>query len=199
MTMPPEHDSSLNDDDQTPDSELGNDAESQSVDDALADFGEASEPGERSEDPVRALQQQLDEANQRALRVQADLENYRKRARREIEDERKYATMPLLRELLPVIDNLGRAIETTQSDDQAEGVLQGVKMVAEQLKQVLANHRCCEIPARGEPFDPMWHEAIAEMPSEDHPPGTVTEVAQTGYRLHDRVIRPSQVIVSKKS
>jgi molecular chaperone GrpE len=177
------------------------------VDDALAERDRSirQEPSQAGgdettfdSDQLPQLQQELDESRQRILRMQADLENYRKRARRDLEEERKYACLPLIRDLLPVIDNLNRAIEAVQPGESAEGLLEGVKMVAQQLSQVLENHNCSSVPATGEPFDPMCHEAIAEQPSEEYPPGTIVHVAQIGYRLHDRVIRPSQVVVAKK-
>lgn len=138
---------------------------------------------------------ELHQAQDRALRAQAELENFRKRIRREQQEERKLAALPLLRELLPVFDNLRRAINFV-GDAPSSGIAEGVKMVADQLTEVLQRHDCYEIDPRGEPFDPMYHEAIDQQPSDEFPPGSVMDVKQTGYRLHDRVIRPAQVIVS---
>lgn len=143
------------------------------------------------------LQRQLDEANNRALRAQAELENYRKRARRELEDERRYASLPLVRDLLAVLDNLQLAIEAAEKHEGEAGLLEGVKMVSRQLMEVLRQHHCEEIPALHAPFDPHLHEAVVHQPSEEYPAGTVTRVTRSGYRLHDRVIRPSQVFVSR--
>jgi molecular chaperone GrpE len=143
------------------------------------------------------LQTQVAEANDRALRARAELDNYRKRVQREIEDERRFAAQPLLGELLPVIDNVQRAITAAEKSPEGAGLLEGFKMVARQLEDVLARHGCRRIEAAGRPFDPHLHQAIAQQPSGDVPPGTVLLVAQDGYQLHDRVIRPSHVIVSK--
>lgn len=145
---------------------------------------------------VESLQAELDAARDRVLRVQAELENYRKRAQRTLEDERRYACLPLMRDLLTVVDNLQRAIDAAQQNEGAAGLLEGVTMVAEQLRLILKQHHCEEIPADNARFDPNLHEAIAQFPSEEHEPGQVTQVTQTGYQLHDRVIRPSQVIVA---
>lgn len=134
-----------------------------------------------------------------ALRAQAELENYRKRASRELVDERRYASMPLMRDLLPVLDNLERAIRAAEQNPESTGLLEGVKMVSEQLHSVLEKNNCIVIPSLHEPFDPNLHDAIQQFPSADHPPGTVIDVAQQGYQLHERVVRPSQVIVSKES
>ena len=142
------------------------------------------------------LRQELEAAKDRALRAQAELENYRKRARREMEEERRYAQLPLLKDLLPVIDNIGRALQAAEKSPDGAGLLDGVKLVAQQLDGVLTRHHCTRIDARHQPFDPHLHEAILQQPSGDYPPGTVLNVTQEGYQLHDRVVRPAQVIVS---
>lgn len=152
---------------------------------------ELAAPGE-----VDVLRQELDAAKDRALRAQAELDNYRKRARREMEDERRYAQLPLLRDLLPVIDNIGRALQAAEKSPDGAGLLDGVKLVAQQLEGVLARHHCTRIAALHQPFDPHLHEAILQQPSGDYPSGTVLQVTQEGYQLHDRVVRPAQVIVS---
>jgi molecular chaperone GrpE len=177
------------------------------------------------------LEQQIREANDRALRSHAELENFRKRSQRELADERRYAIVPFARDLLAVVDNLERAIEAAQAQADAlarggresergvregegsarEGeapaepvrpatdithLLDGVKLVATQLDGVLKTHGCVRIDTVGERFDPNYHQAIAQEPSEEHPAGTISRAAQSGYKLHDRVIRPAQVFVS---
>jgi len=158
--------------------------------------GDESLENSISDTAIAQLQTELAEANERAVRTQADMENLRRRTRRELEDERRYAASGLLQDLLPAIDNLNRAIEAAQGTDDAAGLLDGIKMVLVQLSSVLTRHQCEQIDAKGQPFDPDWHEAIGQVPSADCPPGTVVEEAVTGYRLHDRVIRASQVLVS---
>ena len=140
------------------------------------------------------LQQDLAEANERALRVQAELENYRKRTRREMEEERRYALLPFARDLLSVVDNLERALAAAQGD--GSGLLEGVKMVSAQLQNVLNQHQCVRIETVGRPFDPNVHQAIAQEASSEYPAGTVSREAQSGYKLFDRVVRPAQVFVS---
>ncbi len=139
---------------------------------------------------------QLEEAQQRALRAQAELENFRKRSRRELEDERRYAALPMIRDLLGILDNLQRAITAAEQHQNQAGLLEGVKMVASQFQTVLDQHHCRPIAALGELFDPNVHEAIAQQPTSEHPPGTVTQETRVGYQLHDRVVRPSQVLVA---
>jgi molecular chaperone GrpE len=155
---------------------------------------------------IAELEAHLKDATNKALRVQAELENYRKRAQRELADERKYAVVPLVRDLLPVFDNLQRAIDATPTRRASEGappanvelssLLEGVQMVATQLEAILQQHGCVRIETVGAAFDPNQHEAIAQEPSSEHPAGTVTRATQVGYKLHDRVIRPAQVFVS---
>ena len=165
---------------------------------AGAESGEAQPDGEASNREVEQLRLDLEEVGDRALRAQAELENYRRRIARQMEEERRFALMPLLRNLLPVLDNMRRATEAAENAEDAAGLLEGFRMVAEQLEGVLAQHHCTEIEALHAPFDPNLHEAILQQPSGDHPAGTVLLVTQPGFQLHDRVVRPSQVIVSGK-
>lgn len=160
---------------------------------AATDAGLASLAADQK---IAELEAQLQEANQKALRAGAELENYRKRAQREMADERRYAVLPLVRDLLAVLDNLNRAIEATKDGSSNSGLLEGVKMVAAQFEAVLKQHGCTPIETVGQPFDPNQHQAIAQEPSDQYPAGTVTRAAQIGYKLHDRVVRPAQVFVS---
>ena len=154
---------------------------------------------EASEMEIGKLRADLEDASDRVLRAQAELDNYRKRVQREMEDERRYATLPLLRDLLPVLDNIHRAIAAAEKSAAGGGLLDGVKMIAQSLAAALAMHDCRQIEALHEPFDPAYHQAISQHPSTEYPPGTVVLVAQEGYTLHDRVLRPAQVIVSTPS
>ncbi len=145
---------------------------------------------------VERLREELAAATDAKLRAQAELENYRRRVLRQMDEDRRYAQMPLLRDLLPVWDNVRRAIEAAEKTQDAAALLEGFKLVGKQLDDVLGRHHCKEIEALGKPFDPHYHEAISQMPSAEHPAGTVLIVSQPGFRLHDRVVRPSQVVVS---
>lgn len=158
--------------------------------------GDAAPAGAPTDAEIDALRAELAAAEQRILRTQAELENYRKRTQRNLEEERRFAPLPLMRDLLGVVDNLERAIEAARQDEGSAGLLQGVEMVADQLRDILKKHHCEEIPAEGETFDPNLHEAIAQLPSEEVEPGKVAQVTQVGYQVHGRVIRPSQVIVA---
>ncbi|GAB6166287.1 nucleotide exchange factor GrpE [Thermostilla marina] len=149
-----------------------------------------------AEAELENLRAQLAEANERAMRWQAELENYRKRVTRQAQEERKYAGMDLFRDLLPIVDNLKRAVDSAEQNHDIEALLSGLKMVLKQIEDTFCKHHCVRIEAEGSPFDPNLHEAISRQPSNDHPPNTVVYVTQEGYTLHDRVVRPSQVIVS---
>jgi molecular chaperone GrpE len=145
---------------------------------------------------VEKLQNELAAARDQALRAAAELDNVRKRTRRELEEERRYANLSLLRDLLPVLDNLQRATQAAEGAGAAAGLLAGVKMVEQQFAVLLERYHCRRIAALGQPFDPHLHEAISLAPSADQPPHTVLTEVQSGYQLHDRVVRPAQVIVS---
>jgi len=160
--------------------------------DAPQIFTEADSPaGAAASNP----QSELDEANERVLRAQAELENYRKRVRREMEQERLFAASPVITDLLEVGDNMQLALQAGAAGG-SEGLLQGVQMVAGQLASVLEKHGCQRIAAVGCEFDPNLHEAVSQEPSDEHPEGTVSRETRTGYTLHGRVLRPSQVFVS---
>ncbi|MEO1972250.1 MAG: nucleotide exchange factor GrpE [Pirellulaceae bacterium] len=151
-------------------------------------------------DELGQLLLKVEEAEQRALRNQAELENFRKRVYREMAVERQYSEESLLRELLQVVDNLDRAYQAA-SDDSSEntGILQGMQMVRQQFLAVLESHHCKRIEAQGAPFDPNFHEAISQSPHDEIPTGHVIQVVVEGYVLHDRVLRPTQVLVSSGS
>jgi molecular chaperone GrpE len=147
---------------------------------------------------MELVRSELGEARDKMLRAQAELDNYRKRARREMDDERRYAEINLLRDLLPVQDNIVRAIDAADKKADAAALLEGLKMVRRQLADVLKRHRCEPIAGQGKPFNPAMHEAVMQQPSAEHEENTVLDIVQSGYHLHDRVVRPAQVIVSKK-
>lgn len=146
------------------------------------------------------VEDQLAEAQDRVLRMQAELQNVLNRTRREVADERKYGALGIARDLLPAIDNIDRALAAaggTGDDNDPASLSTGIKMVREQLLGVLAQHGCEPIATDpGTEFDPNFHEAILQQPSEEVAAGTILMAAQAGYKLHDRVVRAAQVIVS---
>jgi len=144
----------------------------------------------------------------RLLRLRAEMENLRGRTAREINDERRYAPLQVVRDLLPVVDNIDRAIEaatkqieaaqieTAEQTDETGSLMEGFKLVRQQLMTVLQQHNCQPIEAVGQLFDPQIHQAILQQPSDEQPANYVLQETQTGYQLHDRVVRASQVIIS---
>lgn len=166
---------------------------SQAFDSSPEDSQAESSEGMNDVESLRAL---LAEKEDQLLRAVAETENVRKRGRRETEDARKYASAGLLTDLLTVVDDLNRALESADQTEESEGLLAGVKMVANQLESILDKHHCHKIQALGQPFDPNLHEAIQMQPSPDVEPNHVSLETRTGYQLHDRVLRTSQVFVS---
>ena len=142
------------------------------------------------------LSSQLQDAEERVLRAQAEIENVRKRGRREYEDLLRYGEMNLLRDILPVLDNIERAIEASESTTDVETLREGFRMTASQIEKLLESHGCETIKTENEVFDPTVHEAISQQPGNGADPGTVIGVTSRGYVLHDRVVRPAQVVVA---
>lgn len=158
---------------------------------------EAVEQEEKA-DREAELQKALADEKDRSLRLFAELDNVRRRAARELVEERKYSGMEVIRAILPVMDNLQRAIEAASQQSENDALLEGVKMVYQQMTDALKQQNCTKIEALNQPFDPNFHQAISQMPNEEMEANTVMFVSQEGYVLHDRVVRPSQVVVSRK-
>jgi molecular chaperone GrpE len=158
---------------------------------------EESEPDEAPtlDDQVAALTAERDEYLELAQRVQADFENYRKRAAREQERLIAHAHERLVRELLPILDDLERTLEAAERHEEAK-LVEGVKLVEQSLRRALAKEGLAEIDAKGA-FDPHVHEALLTKPGNGAEPGTVLEVVQRGYQVGDRVVRPAKVIVAE--
>lgn len=178
------------------------------IDDALAADQSAAEEDVESEtidfvseveaaEKAPSLDQQVQELEDRNLRLQAELQNVLGRARREAEETRKYGALGVARDLLPAIDNIDRALEAAKNTGEASGLADGFRMVRDQIATVLAQHGCEPIDTTaGVEFDPSMHEAILQQPSDEFAAGTVILTAQPGYKMHDRVVRAAQVIVS---
>ncbi len=147
-------------------------------------------------DSVESLRNQLADAENRALRYQADLDNFRRRTRRELDEQLKYASLSLVNGILDSLDNLERALSAIPADEANSGVAQGVRMVAHQILETLQASGCQKIDSVGQAFDPKLHQAVQTQPSQDVPENVVLHELRTGYQLYDRVIRPAQVIVS---
>jgi molecular chaperone GrpE len=129
-------------------------------------------------------------------RTRADFENYEKRVLRDHAQERRFMHAGLAKDLLPVIDNLDRAVEAATQAGEQGPLVQGVALVKGQLLDALKRHGITVIEAVGQPFDPARHEAVMQRPAPGKQPGTVLQVAEQGFTIHDRVLRPAKVIVA---
>ena len=151
----------------------------------------------------KSLQEENKSLYERLLRALAEAENVRRQADRTITEARQYAVSEFARELLTVVDNLQRTVEVAekQSATSAENgaLLQGVQATLRAFLQILERFGVRPIDAQGKPFDPNFHEAVMEVDDPPQPPGTVTQVLEQGYTLHDRLLRPARVVVSRKS
>ena len=148
------------------------------------------------EDPLAAKTREGEELLERLKRTTADYLNYQKRMERRLEELKRFAVRDLLLDVLPVIDNFERALAHAEEQPEFQALLDGIRLVHDQLLAALRKHGVERIEAEGKPFNPEHHEAVAQLPSEEHPEGHVAGEMQAGYRLHDQTLRPSQVAVS---
>ncbi|MCL2742770.1 MAG: nucleotide exchange factor GrpE [Planctomycetaceae bacterium] len=169
-----------------PDEEIEDTVDEQSEENA--DITELSE--------TEQLRLELEQAKDRSLRALADLENFRRRTNRQMAEERKYANIDLMREILDVWDNIGRALEAVQKTHSIETLMEGVQLVHQQLLDVLSRFNCEKIETLHQPFDPNFHQSIAQIPNAEFPVNIVINETQTGFKLYDRVVRPAQVVLS---
>ncbi|KXG44998.1 molecular chaperone GrpE [Tepidibacillus decaturensis] len=151
---------------------------------------------QEEQDEVSQLKQTIEELQNRLLRTQADFENFRKRTRVEKEELAKYATAKLVESLLPAIDNFERAIDSSKDSQNLDLFLQGVEMVYRQIEQVLTQEGLEKIEAVGQPFNPEIHQAVMQVETDEFDSGIVVEELQKGYKLKEKVIRPSMVKVN---
>jgi molecular chaperone GrpE len=163
-----------------------------------------SDPALVAPDQLEALKARAAKADEhwdRLLRTAADFENFKKRAARERQEAIRFANESLIGKLLPVLDHLDQAMQAaTQAGagDGAPALQTGVAMTLQQLKKILQEAGLEEIDARGQQFDPNWHEAVSQQDSRDVPEGQVIQQLRKGYKLRDRLLRPAAVVVARK-
>jgi molecular chaperone GrpE len=146
------------------------------------------------------LQKQVAEASDQVLRIQAEMQNVRRRAERDIENAHKYALDKFSADLLPVVDNLERALSAISLDDESQkAVAEGIELTLKSFIDVLARFKIEPIDPAGQPFDANLHQAVSMVPNPDLEPNTVMDVFQKGYTLNGRLIRPAMVVVSQAS
>ena len=158
-----------------------------------------SDKGKKKKDEIQELKDQADAEKDRALRLSAEFENYKKRTQREINDFKKFANESIFRQLLSVVDNLERAISAAQENSEESALFEGVKLTHKDIIKLFETFNVKQVTAENEPFDPNFHQAVTQEETDEFPDNTVTRVLQKGYLLQDRLIRPAMVVVSKKA
>ena len=172
---------------------------------ASMDAANAGQPGAldqaaelaRLRENLEAKEKEAKENYDRYLRQAAELENFRKRANRDKDETVRFANESLIKDLLPVVDNLERAVAHSRGGGDGEPLLEGIEMVLRGFFETLAKHGVMPISALGQPFDPQKHEAMAQIESETEKPNTVLEEHHKGYLFRDRLLRPALVSVAK--
>ena len=156
-------------------------------------------PEELMEEKVKSAESKAAENYDRLLRATAEFDNYKKRSAREFQESKKYANEAFIKQLLPVIDNLERAVESTGGEgaDSAGGVIEGVKMTLSEITKLFDKFHLKPLESEGKPFDPNFHQAVIQEETNGVPENTVVKEMLKGYLLHDRLIRPAMVVVSK--
>jgi len=166
--------------------------------DAADEISENGEDARTLKDKLADAQKEARENYDRLLRASAELDNFKKRSQRETDALRKYANEALVRELLTVMDNLERAIASAkQPDCSVESLVKGVELTMEELKKIFERFKVTPIEALRQPFDPNFHQAVMRQETSEHADNTIVDVMQPGYMIHDRLLRPSMVVVAK--
>ncbi len=167
--------------------------------------GLKKEDKEQTDDPLKEMEEKLEsfkkegkESHDRFLRVSAEFENYKKRATREMNDFRKFANESFIKAMLPVVDNLDRAIESSSNQENTNiSVVEGVNMTLKEILKVFEEFHVKRFESLGEIFDPNFHQAVQQEETDEHSDNTVLRELQKGYMIHDRLLRPAMVVVSK--
>lgn len=167
-------------------------------DEANHENADPQNPDATSADPMEELRQERDKLKDQLLRTAADFENHRKRTSKEIDDSRKRGLEEAIRELLPVFDNLERAVQMSENASDIASVMDGVKMVLRLFEDHAGRLGVSRVDAMGQRFDPAIHDAIQQQETDEHPAGTVIAEIQPGYKLGERLVRPAMVVVARK-
>ncbi|MCP3100678.1 nucleotide exchange factor GrpE [Myxococcus sp. K15C18031901] len=162
---------------------------------AQVEFSQAK--GRETLERLRDAHERAKEAQERMVRAAADLENYRKRAQKEKEEVQRFGSEKLLKDLLPVLDNLDRALEAATKAPDLDSFQKGVAMTRKSFEDALGRHGVKSFSAKGQPFDPRMHEAIQQVETADTPPGHVAYEVVRGFFLNDRLVRPAMVVVAR--
>lgn len=165
-----------------------------------AEAGATDADAPSPEDEIARLREELEQASDSALRAQAEAQNAKRRAEQEVERARKYALERFVGELLPVVDNLERALESASGDEEVvKPIAEGVELTLKSFQNALQKYNVEAVDPQGEPFDPQLHQAMSQVENPDVEPNTVIAVMQKGYTLNGRLVRPAMVMVSKQA
>jgi molecular chaperone GrpE len=191
------------DNDNNPAANPGPNGESQPSSVDLRGNGETPPPDEAANalpapSPEDLLRAERDKLKEQLLRTAADFDNYRKRSKRDVDDARQRGRDEVIRDLLPVFDNLERALHSAAGVSDASSVIEGVRMVLKLFEDTSERMGLQRVKTIGERFDPAVHEALQQMESPDHPPGTIMAEIAPGYRFGERLVRPAMVVVARK-
>jgi len=170
------------------------------------EFRDDGEDGDGEEDSLtealESLRSDLEAAKQDVLYAKADAQNVRRRAEKDVQDARNYAATGFARDILSVADNLGRAVDSVydefREDEKMKRFIVGIEATQRELDKVFGQHGITRIAAKGLPLDPNQHQAMMEVPTDEHDPGTIVQEMQAGYMIKDRLLRPAMVAVAKK-
>lgn len=167
-------------------------------DEAEALHDDLDEPS--ADEEVARLQEEVAQAKDSAMRAQAEAQNAKRRAEQDVEKARKYALERFVGELLPVVDNLERALESASGDEEVvKPIAEGVELTLKSFQNALQKYNVEAVDPQGEPFDPQLHQAMSQVENPDVEPNTVIAVMQKGYTLNGRLVRPAMVMVSKQA
>jgi molecular chaperone GrpE len=170
---------------------------------AVNQEGEATESAPEEETPqtpeekLEQAQAEAAEAHDRFLRASAELENYKKRTQKEMAEFKRFANASLVKEILGVVDNLERAVESSNGTNDKEQLAQGLDLTLKELLKIFKTFHVTPVESLGEKFDPRYHQAMMQEETTDHPGNVVIKELQKGYMIHDRLLRPAMVVVSK--
>jgi molecular chaperone GrpE len=173
------------------------------VPEEMRDDSQEEEGSEEAlEDALAALRGDLEAAKQDVLYAKAEAQNVRRRAEKDVQDARNYAATGFARDILSVADNLGRAVDSVpadmREDEKMKGFIAGIEATQRELEKVFGQNGITRIAAKGLPLDPNQHQAMMEVPTDEHEPGTIVQEMQPGYMIKDRLLRPAMVAVAKK-
>lgn len=177
-----------------------NEASTEATTDASTDAATETSEIEALQAKIETLEAEANNAKDQALRAVADAQNARRRAEQDVEKAHKFGLEKFVGDLLPVVDNLERALTTFDREDEAQqAAIEGIELTLKSFVDTLVSHKVEPVDPQGEPFDPQVHQAMSMVPNPDVEPNTVLDVFQKGYTLHGRLVRPAMVVVSQAS